>query len=51
VSFVAVIAVGSRPIAHDLLPFTHECILTPQQAVHINDIPKSLLVIGSNQRR
>jgi dihydrolipoamide dehydrogenase len=44
----AVIATGSRPIEHDLLPFSHERVWTPQQAVHINDIPKSLLVLGSS---
>jgi dihydrolipoamide dehydrogenase len=31
----AVIATGSRPIEHDLLPFTEDAVWTPQQAVHI----------------
>jgi dihydrolipoamide dehydrogenase len=43
-----VIATGSRPIEHDLLRFTKDVIWTPQQAVHVPEIPKSLLVIGSD---
>lgn len=52
----AVIATGSRSIAHDLLPFDHEAVWTPEQAVQLfadgptAGVPSSLLVIGSDYR-
>lgn len=44
----AVIATGSRPLEHEIIGFAHERVWTPQQAVHVPEVPKSLLVVGSN---
>jgi len=44
----AVIATGSSPIAHDLVPFEPTVVWTPQEAVQLSEVPKSLLVIGNN---
>jgi dihydrolipoamide dehydrogenase len=52
----AVIATGSTPVAHDLLPFAHDAVWKPEQAVQLSadgataSVPKSLLVIGSDYR-
>lgn len=44
----AVIATGAIARAHPALPLDGESVLTPQQAVHIREVPKALLVLGSD---
>jgi dihydrolipoamide dehydrogenase len=42
----AIIATGSSPIEHEQLPFRHDRIWTPAQALDLPMIPKHLLVVG-----
>lgn len=42
----ALIATGSQPKAHASIPFDGQRILTPGEALHLHEIPKSLLIFG-----
>ena len=43
----AILAVGARPLAHPALPFDDRLVISPWQALGIESIPASLLVLGS----
>jgi dihydrolipoamide dehydrogenase len=42
----AIIATGSAPIEHEQLPFSHERIWTPAEALDVRFIPERLLIVG-----
>ncbi|MCZ6837363.1 MAG: NAD(P)/FAD-dependent oxidoreductase [Planctomycetota bacterium] len=44
----ALIASGTSPIAHPEIPFDEQRVLSPEQAVGLPTIPKTMLVIGSD---
>lgn len=44
----AIIATGSVPMKHPVLEEDGRVVLTPHQAIRIEQIPKSLLIVGSN---
>ena len=43
----AIIATGSRPLQIDAFPFDGERIISSDDAVNLNAIPKSLIIIGA----
>ncbi len=43
----AILAVGGRPLPHPSLPFDEHVVINPWQALRIESIPASLLVVGS----
>lgn len=44
----AVVAVGARPRPHPLLPFDDRVVLKPWEALRVESIPPSLLVVGAS---
>ncbi len=42
----AILAVGGRPLAHPALPFDEHIVINPWQALRLESIPTSLLVVG-----
>jgi dihydrolipoamide dehydrogenase len=42
-----IIATGSRPAQIPVFPFDEERILSSNDALHMNDVPRSLLVVGA----
>jgi dihydrolipoamide dehydrogenase len=44
----ALIATGSQPRAHPSIPFDGQRILTPGEALHLVEIPESLLIFGED---
>ncbi len=44
----ALIATGSHPKAHPSVPFDGKHILTPGEALTLNDVPESLLIFGGD---
>lgn len=44
----AIVAVGARPLPHPALPFDDRLVMNPWQALRLESIPASLLVVGSS---
>lgn len=44
----ALIATGSQPKAHPSIPFDGQRILTPGESLHLDEIPRTLLIFGSD---